>query len=285
MKSIKKIHKPVYAPIDDLITYRVIPTASIEYLDPFLFLNHHGPQTYKSNNHGLPFGPHPHRGIETVTFILEGDILHKDNSGHESVIKEGGIQWMSAGKGLIHSETSSSHFKENGGPMEILQLWINMPAAQKGNKPFYKGLQKEDIPHIDMFHDQARVNVIAGKFLGIKGPFEPGIDLNLSTIYANAKCHFQFNIGKERNIFFYVISGKLKINGSIADAMSLVELNNDGYILDIEILEDSKIILSDAIPLNEPVVAQGPFVMNTQEEIYQAYEDYRNGLFGGWDQE
>ncbi len=285
MKSIRKIHKPVYAPIDDLITYRVIPTASIEYLDPFLFLNHHGPQTYKSHNHGLPFGPHPHRGIETVTFILEGDISHKDNSGHESVIKEGGIQWMSAGKGLIHSETSSSSFKEKGGPMEILQLWVNMPAAHKGNKPFYKGLQKENIPHIAICDGQAQLNIIAGKFMGIKGPFDPDIDLNLSTIYANAKSHFQLNIDKKRNVFFYVISGKLKINGSLAEAMNLVQFNNDGNILDIEIQEDSRIILGDAIPLNEPVVAQGPFVMNTQEEIYQAYEDYRNGLFGEWDQD
>ncbi len=284
MKTIKKIHKPVYAPIDDLVTYRVIPTASIEYLDPFLFLNHHGPQVYAPDNNGLPFGPHPHRGIETVTFILEGDIMHKDNSGHQSVINKGGIQWMSAGNGLIHSEVSSPIFKKLGGRMEILQLWINMPAASKKNKPFYKGLQKEDIPQLKMYNDQVQVNVIGGEYMGIKGPFDTGIDLNLSTIFANRDSHFQLNISKERNIFFYIINGKLKINGVVADAMNLVELNNDGNILDLEILEDTKIILGDAIPLKEPVVAQGPFVMNTQEEIYEAYEDYRNGVFGGWEE-
>src|SRR6187549_1845772 len=127
MRSIKKIHKAVYEPIADLVTYRAIPTASIDYIDPFLFLNHHGPQVYLPNNRGLPFGPHPHRGFETVTFILDGDIFHKDSGGYEGTILPGGVQWMTAGSGLIHSEVSSENFKKNGGPLEILQLWVNLP--------------------------------------------------------------------------------------------------------------------------------------------------------------
>jgi redox-sensitive bicupin YhaK (pirin superfamily) len=122
MRSIKKLHIPEYAPIADLITYRVLPTRSIEYIDPFLFLNHHGPQVYKPNNNGLPFGPHPHRGMETVTFVISGDIAHKDSSGHDNVTNAGGVQWMTAGRGLIHAEVSSDEFMKNGGPLEILQL-------------------------------------------------------------------------------------------------------------------------------------------------------------------
>ncbi|WP_287059523.1 pirin family protein, partial [Algoriphagus sp.] len=111
MRKIKKIHKSEYRPIADLVTYSPMPTRSLQMIDPFLFLNHHGFQTYPEHNQGLPFGPHPHRGMETVTFILEGDIMHKDSSGHESVIGPGGVQYMTAGKGLIHAEVSSSEFK------------------------------------------------------------------------------------------------------------------------------------------------------------------------------
>src|SRR5690349_21652213 len=124
MRSIKKIHSSEYRPIADLVTYSPMPTRSLEMLDPFLFLNHHGPQVYSPDNDGLPFGPHPHRGMETVTFILDGDIMHKDSGGHESIIREGGIQWMTAGSGLIHAEVSSDEFMDKGGPLEILQLWI-----------------------------------------------------------------------------------------------------------------------------------------------------------------
>ena len=127
-RSIKTIFKAAYEPIADLVTYRVMPTdeAPMNLLDPFIFLNHHGWQQYKPHNRGLPFGPHPHRGFETVTFIIEGDLMHKDSGGGESVIKEGGVQWMTAGKGLVHAEISSEEFKQKGGPLEILQLWVTI---------------------------------------------------------------------------------------------------------------------------------------------------------------
>src|SRR3982074_730528 len=130
MRTIKAIHKAVYEPIVDLVTYRVMPTDTIAMnaLDPFIFLNHHGRQEYLPHNHGLPFGPHPHRGFETVTFILAGDLLHRDSAGHESVIGAGGVQWMTAGRGLIHAELSSPLFMQRGGPLEILQLWVNLPS-------------------------------------------------------------------------------------------------------------------------------------------------------------
>src|SRR3982074_851361 len=123
MRTIKAIHKAVYEPIVDLVTYRVMPTDTIAMnaLDPFIFLNHHGRQEYLPHNHGLPFGPHPHRGFETVTFILQGELAHLDSAGHESVIRASGVQWMTAGSGLVHAEVSPEEFKENGGPLELLQ--------------------------------------------------------------------------------------------------------------------------------------------------------------------
>ncbi len=118
----------------------------MEQLDPFLFLNHHGPQTYPANNRGLPFGPHPHRGFETVTFILEGSLAHADSASHQSVINAGGVQWMTAGSGIVHAEISPPAFLREGGPLEILQLWVNLPAHLKMSEPRYVGLQQESIP-------------------------------------------------------------------------------------------------------------------------------------------
>lgn len=283
MRTIKTIHKPVYEPISDLVTYRVIPTQSIQYLDPFLFLNHHGPQVYPQNNNGLPFGPHPHRGMETVTFIVEGDIAHFDSGGSKSVINAGGVQWMTAGRGLIHSEVSSDEFKQSGGDLEILQLWVNLPAKDKMCEPFYKGLQKDDIPAIQANGDQVTVNLVSGEYKGIKGPFESGIGMHLATIKLKEGAEWSVQIPASENIFFYLIQGQLEVNGSPVDKMSLVEFENDSEQISVKASKDSLLLLGHAEPLNEPVVSQGPFVMNTRAEIQQAYMDYQAGKFGSWD--
>jgi len=122
MRNIKKLHKAEYRPMGDLETWSPLPTRNLQMIDPFIFLNHHGPQIYGPNNSGLPFGPHPHRGMETVTFILDGDITHKDTGGHKSVIGAGGVQWMTAGSGLLHAEVSSEKFKKEGGSLEIFAI-------------------------------------------------------------------------------------------------------------------------------------------------------------------
>jgi redox-sensitive bicupin YhaK (pirin superfamily) len=182
MRSIKKIHTAENSPIADLITYRALPTNSINHIDPFLFLNHHGYQEYPENNNGLPFGPHPHRGFETVTFILKGDLTHKDSGGFENVIKAGGIQWMTAGKGLIHAEISSDEFKRKGGELEILQLWVNLPAKYKRTKPNYKGLQKEAIPQLSLDEGKVKLAAVSGDWEGEKGAFNPLNDIQMATV-------------------------------------------------------------------------------------------------------
>lgn len=282
MRTIKKIHQAIYSPIADLVTYRALPTASVEYIDPFLFLNHHGPQVYPQRNQGLPFGPHPHRGMETVTFILEGDISHKDSSGHESVIDAGGVQWMRAGRGLIHAEISSDAFKANGGEMEILQLWINLPARLKMAEPFYVGKQKDEIPEISADNGNVTLNLTFGEWEGTQGAFKPDIDIFLATIYFKADGQLTIPVPEDHNIFFYVITGEVKVNGNGIKALQLAEFNHDGTSLEIKADVDSVLLFGHAQPFNEPVVAQGPFVMNTQQEIAEAYDDYRRGKFGSW---
>jgi len=283
MRTVNKIHQAVYAPIANLVTYRALPTESVEYIDPFLFLNHHGPQVYAPNNKGLPFGPHPHRGMETVTFILIGDIAHKDSSGHESVIKAGGVQWMRAGKGLIHAEISSDVFKQQGGDLEILQLWVNLPARLKMADPYYIGKQQEEIPILQFDEGKITAQLISGEWKDVKGAFESTTGVFLSTIHFKAGADLEVNIPKAHNIFFYVISGELIVNGTAVRSLHLAEFNHDGDDLNINAKTDSILLLGHAMPFNEPVVSQGPFVMNTQQEITQAYQDYRMGKFGIWE--
>lgn len=282
MRTIKSQHKAVYEPIADLVTYRAMPTHSVpmNLLDPFIFLNHHGYQDYPPNNNGLPFGPHPHRGFETVTFILQGDLTHKDTTGVVSVIKEGGVQWMTAGKGLIHAEVSSPEFKAAGGPLEILQLWVNLPSKFKMTEPKYIGLQKEDIPLAEYDNGRVAAHIVCGDWDGVKGPFEPLTDIHLSFINFKAGGKFTIQVPKEQNIFLYIVKGEIKVNGDVATVHHLVEFNHDGKIIEMKATADSTILFGYATPFNEPFFAYGPFVMNTREETMQAYEDMKNGKFG-----
>lgn len=282
MRQIKKIHKAEYRPIADLETYSPLPTRSLEQIDPFIFLNHHGFQTYPAPNQGLPFGPHPHRGMETVTFILEGDIMHLDSSGHKSVIGPGGVQYMTAGSGLIHAEVSSSDFKKNGGDLEILQLWLNLPANKKLMEPAYVGLQKSDIPVFELDGGKVKVQQLFGEWGANKGAFVGNFPISMSTIYLQKGGKFEKSIPAEENIFFYIVRGKLKVNGEEIQFRNLVEFENNGETIEVEASEDSILILGNALPFNEPMVAQGPFVMNTQKQIQEAYSDYQAGKFGTW---
>jgi redox-sensitive bicupin YhaK (pirin superfamily) len=282
MRTIRKIHKAEYRPIADLKTWSPLPTRSLDMIDPFLFLNHHGPQVYKAGNRGLPFGPHPHRGMQTVTFILDGDIMHKDSGGHESVITAGGVQWMVAGRGLIHAEISSDNFKRTGGNLEIMQLWLNLPARLKMAEPFYLGLQKENIPTITLQDGKASLDLVSGQWEDTKGAFQPETDVFLSTVSLRDGAEVTFTVPESHNIFFYIIRGHLRVNGQSVKELELVEFNNDAQQLHLVAESNSLVLFGHAQPFNEPVVAQGPFVMNTEAEIAQAYQDYQQGKFGAW---
>lgn len=283
MRTIKSINKAVSSPIADLVTYNALPgdSLALSTLNPFIFLNHHGPQVYQANNNGLPFGPHPHRGIETVTFIFDGDIKHKDSGGYESVITSGGIQWMSAGRGLIHMETSSDEFKKNGGNLEILQLWLNLPAAYKMKEPYYKGLQQKEIPHLQL-NEKVQVDLISGNWDSKEGAISSVTNVLLSTIYFKDGGKLTVNVPEEDNIFFYLVRGSLKVNEKAVDAFNLVIYEHDSTEINIESSGDSILLFGHSKPLMEPIVAQGPFVMNSEKEIIDAYSDYRAGKFGVW---
>ena len=282
-KSVIKIHQAVYEPIADLSTWRAMPTYSIRYLDPFLFLNHHGPQEYGPNNHGLPFGPHPHRGFETLTFVLQGDIMHKDSVSGESVIQAGGIQWMTAGAGLIHAEVSSPEFKQKGGMEEVIQIWMNLPAKYKMVAPKYIGLQKESIPEIKLDDDRVILNLISGQYHNHQGPVQALHELFTSTLEMKTGGSFAINMPQGSQVLFYVVNGAVELNGTRIETHQLAELSLSEPALAFSALEDSQLILCYGQPFAEPIVAHGPFVMNTQEEIRQAMFDYQTGKLGSLD--
>lgn len=282
MKTIKAMHKASYEPIADLITYRAMPTDHfpMNVLDPFIFLNHHGRQEYLPHNQGLPFGPHPHRGFETVTFIIEGDLTHKDSSGSESVISEGGVQWMTAGSGLIHAEISSEEFKKKGGPLEILQLWVNLPAKLKMTKPHYKGLQQHEIPVINADNGKVTIHVVSGSWNGTQGAFKPLTDIHLARIDFKEGGKYNITIPQDKNILLYIVRGEVIVNGDHAHEHHIVEFNHDGQMIELKATTNAIILFGYATPFREPFMAYGPFVMNTREEIMKAYEEYHAGGFG-----
>jgi redox-sensitive bicupin YhaK (pirin superfamily) len=279
-KTVQRLHPAMRDDIGDLITQRPLPGPRIEQVDPFLFLNHHGPQVYPKHNRGLPFGPHPHRGFETVTFILDGLLAHRDSAGHESVIGPGGVQWMTAGSGLVHAEVSPREFMQAGGPLEILQLWVNLPPALKMTAPRYTGLQRDQIPVIESEDGKVRMQLVSGEYGGVSGPFESLTGVFMSTVEMKAGGLLYLDKLLERNVFLYVVRGVINIAPDTITAFHLAELDTVADELEIRAEQDCLLLLGHAEPIREPVVSHGPFVMNTREEINQAILDYQAGRFG-----
>lgn len=279
LRKVKRVFKAEQDDIGDLKTFRALPTRSIENLDPFLFLNHHGPQVYPRKNRGLPFGPHPHRGFETVTFILEGDLTHQDSAGHKSTIQAGGVQWMTAGKGIVHSEVSSKEFLENGGPLEILQLWLNLPSRLKMTKPAYVGLQKDKIPQIQLEQNAGTLSLISGTWKNQVGPIKPLLDVTAMVVRLNANARWSFEPPSNHELFFYVVRGEIEVNEKSVGALSLVQFETAQGEVSVTATASSVLLICHAEPLNEPIVSHGPFVMNSVEEIHQAIRDYQAGKF------
>jgi redox-sensitive bicupin YhaK (pirin superfamily) len=280
-RTVRRLHAAVRDDVRDLQTRRPLPNALVDQIDPFLFLNHHGPQVYPPGNAGLPFGPHPHRGFETVTFILDGELTHRDSAGHESVIRAGGVQWMTAGRGLVHAEVSSEDFKRRGGGLEILQLWLNLPARLKLTSPQYVGLQRDRIPEITTDGGRVKASLVSGAWGGCHGAVESLTGVTLMVLrFANGG-HVRLPAEAGRNEFLYVVHGEIEVAGTVVDEHHLAEMNRDGDDVDIIARTDAVVLFGHAMPFGEPVAAYGPFVMNTYDEIDQAIREYQAGAFRG----
>jgi len=278
-RTLAVLHPAERDDIADLVTRRPLPGPGVDQISPFLFLNHHGPQVYGPSNRGLPFGPHPHRGFETVTFILQGNLAHHDTGGHQSVIDAGGVQWMTAGRGLIHAEVSPPAFKQSGGPLEILQLWVNLPARLKLTEPRYSGLQEPDIPALAL--PGGTLHLVAGEFNGATGPVRSLTGVFMSVVRLEPGARVSLPAPRSRNVFLYVVEGRGTISGAAFERWQLAELLADADAVEVSADEPTVLLFGHADPIDEPVVARGPFVMNSAEEINQAIRDYQAGKFNG----
>jgi redox-sensitive bicupin YhaK (pirin superfamily) len=287
IRSVSKIIKSEATQDGEGVTLnRSFPNQYISEFDPFLLLDEIGPINIKPGKQkGFP--DHPHRGFETVTYLLEGKFEHKDSQGHAGIINSGDVQWMTAGSGVIHSEMPEKEFSKNGGKLHGFQLWVNLPKSSKLMKPRYQEILQSKIPIGTTKDDNITVKVIAGESLGAKAI--------INTITPIMYLHFKLEPGsrivqpvpKEYNVFAYVIQGKGVFEPSYSNKVergNLVIFDTDGNEVYIRAAEDSKIrfevLLIGGVPLLEPITRYGPFVMNTQQEICQAIEDYRNGKFG-----
>jgi redox-sensitive bicupin YhaK (pirin superfamily) len=239
-------------------------------LSPFLLLDHAGPADFPSAEKPRGVGWHPHRGFETVTVVLDGEVDHEDTAGNGGRIGAGDVQWMTAGSGLLHKEMHSPEFTRRGGRFHALQLWVNLPAKSKMTPPRYQTLTAAEIPVVD------GVRVIAGEYRGVKGPAQTFTPVNLFLARVNGEK--RFNLRDSYSAGLYVVDGEIRVNGERAAAGELVVLGREGD--DVELAGEATVFVMNGAPIDEPVVGYGPFVMNTTREIQQAYADFHAGRLG-----
>ena len=250
-------------------------------MSPFFLMDYGSPWLVPASDKPRGVGVHPHRGIETVTIAYQGKVAHHDSAGNSGVIGEGDVQWMTAGGGVLHKEYHEKEFSRKGGIFQMVQLWVNLPQKYKMTPAKYQAIENNKMPKFLLDDGKSYVEVIAGEYKDIKGPattFSP-VNLFNAKMVKSAKADFSFN--KNYNTGMLVIAGEIKVNNNkIVPENYFVLFNHDGEDITIEALNESIILILSGEPINEAIAPSGPFVMNTQEEIKEAYEDYYNGKFG-----
>ena len=252
--------------------------------DPFLMLDYAAPREFAPGSASRPrgVGQHPHKGFETVTIAYHGEVAHRDSSGGGGVIKEGDVQWMTAGNGIIHEEFHSEEFSKTGGLFEMVQLWVNLPAKDKATPARYQHLAKNDIPVVDLPDNAGHLRLIAGAYQDVKGAAETFTEMNVWDVVLNAGKETVISVPESHSLSMVVLRGNAVFNGKDkAGAGQLVNFENGSGDIHIAAESDEvKILLLSGVPIKEPVVGYGPFVMNTAEEIRDAINDFNSGKFG-----
>lgn len=250
-------------------------------VSPFLMLDYAGPQYFTPTDHPRGVGEHPHRGFETVTIVYEGMVAHRDSVGNAGVIGPGDVQWMTAASGIVHEEFHEKEFAKKGGTLHAIQLWVNLPKASKMSAPGYQTILNGDIPAVDLEGGAGRLRVIAGSFLGHKGPAHTLTPIQLYDLQLNAGHRVQLGMPRGHNTSIFVLQGRASVNGSRkAGEAELIVCKRDGSQVTVEAQEDSRLLVMSGEPIEEPIARYGPFVMNTREELIQAAQDYQAGKMG-----
>lgn len=284
MKQILAVHEAPYPgwvgdgfPVRSLFNYatRNLP------LSPFLLLDYAGPTQFEPTTQKRGVGEHPHRGFETVTIVYSGEVDHKDSSGGGGTIGPGDVQWMTAGAGVIHEEFHSANFAEKGGELEMVQLWVNLPAKDKMVPASYQAIEDKDIPVVELPDNAGKVRVIAGDFNGNKGAADTFSPVDLWDVRLKAHSHSNFSVANGHSLVVLVLEGNIELNKTTpVGTAQMAVLSTDGSEFNITAHSDAKLLVLSGQPLDEPVVAHGPFVMNTKEQINEAIDDFNKGRFG-----
>ena len=280
-RSIKQIWQAGKVNMGGIILDQAIPIRGVDQIDPVLLI-HHWSNTLKGGQKQseVGVGPHPHRGFIPVTFIFKGGVHHRDSKGHEAVVYAGGTQWMHSGSGIVHSERPAVELAEKGGDFEIIQFWVNVPAANKMIAPKYISLHERETPKVQSTDGKVTVGVVAGVLKGKKGGILPETDMLLLRIEGKSGGVKTLDVPQDYNALLYVLDGSVNVNGQNAGDKALVWFGNDGDKVNLHFSGDTRAILLSGKPIAEPVATYGPFVMNTEEEIEKAITDYQYGRMG-----
>ncbi len=252
-------------------------------MSPFLMLDLAGPAEFPATTERKGVGTHPHRGFETVTIVYDGEVSHKDSTGQGGTIGPGDVQWMTAGSGILHQEFHSDDFAKRGGVLQMVQLWVNLPAKHKMTAPAYQAILSQSIPEIELSNSSGLIRVIAGEHEGHVGPAKTFTPMNVFDIRLKKGEELVLPVADGWNTSVVVLRGALESageSGSVAKDAKMLMFSQDGADIKIKALEDSLALLLSGEPIDEPIVGHGPFVMNTRQEIDQAINDFNRGAFG-----
>lgn len=252
-----------------------------EHVSPFLHLDHAGPMEFSPAERPRGVGAHPHRGFETVTIVYHGEVEHRDSTGAGGIIGAGDVQWMTAASGILHEEYHSHAFTQKGGMFDMVQLWVNLPAKDKDAAPGYQTLLKADIPVLHFPEDAGRLRVIAGDYNGHKGPAHTFSPIDLWDIFLKQGKSVSLNLPAGHTAGIVILRGSVRVNSTAtAHQGQFVLLDRNGGEFMLHADNDLTALILSGEPLNEPVAMRGPFVMNTDDELQQAFADFRAGKFG-----
>lgn len=257
------------------------PKIGLDGMSPFFLLDYGSKWNVPPSDVPKGVGVHPHRGFETVTIAYHGRVAHHDSAGNSGVINEGDVQWMTAGAGVLHKEYHEKEFSKKGGLMQMVQLWVNLPARFKMTPAKYQAIENKNMTKFLSDDGKGIVELIAGEYNGMKGPATTFTPVNLFNAKLSAGGKAEFSFSKLFNTGMLVIEGEIKINNSMtAPENNFILFGHEAEDIVIEAVKDSIVLVLSGEPIGEPIASYGPFVMNTQTEIKQAYEDYYNGKFG-----
>ena len=257
------------------------PQLNQKRMDPFIMLDYNSKYVFPPSEIPKGVGVHPHKGFETVTIAYHGRVEHGDSSGGGGVIGEGDVQWMTAGKGVLHKEFHETEWSKEGGVFQMIQLWVNLPAKDKVSPPKYQSVSKETIKSHALEDGLGIVEVIAGNYKDVEGSASTFTPIAMYNLKAQKGAHASFNIPASYNTFILVVEGNVIVNGSDEIKVNhMALLANEGEEFTLDVKEDAVVFIAGGEPINEPIVHYGPFVMNTEQEIEDAIQDFQIGKFG-----